>query len=187
MTSPVRPVDLDVASAAAVDVVLALGANLGDREATLRSAVAALRDAGGLDVASVSPVYETEPVGGPDQPTYLNAVVSVLTTLSPRDVLALAQRIEADHGRERSVRWSARTLDVDVLAYGRLVSADARLTLPHPRAHERAFVLVPWAAVDPDAVLPGPRGGRVADLASRATDVGGLRLLPDVDLGQDRP
>ena len=177
-----RPVDLDVAPSAPVRVVLALGANLGDRGATLRSAVRALRQLPELDDVTVSPVYETPPVGGPEQPAYLNAVATARTRVAPRQVLREAQRIEAEHGRERTVRWGARMLDVDVLAYGDLVGTDPELTLPHPRAHERGFVLVPWAALDPHAVLPGPTGGRVADLATAAPDAPAVRLCPDVSL-----
>lgn len=182
MTSPVRALDLDVAPPTPVRVVLALGANLGDRAATLRSAVRSLRAVPGLDDVVASPVYETPPVGGPAQPPYLNAVLAARTRLSPRAVLRTAQRVEADHGRERTVRWGARTLDVDVLAYGDLVTRDPELTLPHPRAHERGFVLVPWAALDPQAVLPGPAGGPVARLAAAAGDSPAVRPRPDIRL-----
>ena len=179
MTSPVRPVDLDVAAQAPVGVVLALGSNLGDRAATLRSAVAMLRDVDGLLDLRVSPVFETPPVGGPEQGPYLNAVVAGRTTLAPRAVLGAAQRVEAAHGRERVVRWGPRTLDVDVIAVGDLVSSDAELTLPHPRARERGFVLVPWAVVDPAAVLPGAHGGPVAELATAAADSAQVRRTDD--------
>ncbi|HEU0132500.1 MAG TPA: 2-amino-4-hydroxy-6-hydroxymethyldihydropteridine diphosphokinase [Mycobacteriales bacterium] len=141
--------------------VLSLGANLGDRLAALRDAVAL------LDPADVSPVYETEPVGGVVQDDFLNAVVRVETALDPYDLLALARSAEDAAGRVRDVRWGPRTLDVDVVAYGDLVSDDPVLTLPHPRAHERAFVLRPWLDLDPDAVLTGR--GRVADLLATAT------------------
>ena len=107
-------------------------------------------------------LYRTAPVGGVEQPDYLNAVVAGRTELSASDLLALCQRIEQAHGRTRDVRWGPRTLDVDVLRFGDVVSDDPRLTLPHPRAHERAFVLVPWFEVDADASVPGR--GRVADL-----------------------
>jgi 2-amino-4-hydroxy-6-hydroxymethyldihydropteridine diphosphokinase len=182
MTSPVRPVDLDAAPAQPVRAVLALGANLGDRAATLRSAVGALQRTDGVRVESCSGVYETDPVGGPEQPAYLNAVVLVCTTLGPRALLRACQRVEADHGRVRLQHWGPRTLDVDVLAYADLVSSDAELTLPHPRAYERAFVLVPWASVDPDAVLPGRGGGPVVHLVAVAAGSGGVRPRPDVVL-----
>jgi 2-amino-4-hydroxy-6-hydroxymethyldihydropteridine diphosphokinase len=112
----VRPVDLDVPARTPVRVVLALGANLGDREATLRSALGALRAVEGLDDVTASGEYETPPVGGPEQPAYLNAVVLAATRLSPRAVLRAAQAVEDAHGRTRTVRWGSRTLDVDVLA-----------------------------------------------------------------------
>ncbi|HZI97035.1 MAG TPA: 2-amino-4-hydroxy-6-hydroxymethyldihydropteridine diphosphokinase [Actinomycetales bacterium] len=175
MTSPVRPADLDAVPAQPVPVVLALGSNLGDSAATLTSAVAVLDDVDSLTVDRVSPVVQTAPVGGPDQGDYLNAVVLAVTTLSPHQLLAAVHVVEAAHGRTRETRWGARTLDVDVIAYGELVCAGERLEVPHPRAHERAFVLVPWAAVDPDAVLPGPHGGRVNDLAAAAPDAVGVR------------
>ncbi len=166
-----------------VEAVLALGANLGDRAATLRAAVLELAAADGVDVVAVSDVVETDPVGGPEQPDYLNAVVVVRTTIPPRALLAVGQLVEQRHGRERQIRWGARTLDVDVLAFGppddpgEVVSDDADLTLPHPRAHERAFVLVPWAQVQPDARLRMPDGSvrGVADLAAAAPDHEGVR------------
>jgi dihydroneopterin aldolase/2-amino-4-hydroxy-6-hydroxymethyldihydropteridine diphosphokinase len=188
MTSPVRAVDLDAVPVEPVAAVLALGANLGERQQTLRAAVRELAATPGITVAATSTVYETDPVGGPDQPDYLNVVVLARTTLSPRALLHAGQRVEAAHGRERAVRWGARTLDVDLIAYATLVSRDGELTVPHPRAHERGFVLVPWADADPTAVLPGPRGGPVSDLAAPAADSAGVRPRPDVRLsGQDLP
>ncbi len=180
MTSPVRVVDLDAVPERPVPVVLALGSNLGDRETTLREAVSALRAV--LDAVRVSPVVETDPVGGPEQGDYLNAVVLGRSGAAPRALLDRCRRIEAAHGRQRTERWGSRTLDVDVVAVGDLVASDAELSLPHPRAHERAFVLAPWAELDPAAVLPGPSGGRVAALAAAAQDAGGVRRRPDIDL-----
>jgi 2-amino-4-hydroxy-6-hydroxymethyldihydropteridine diphosphokinase len=144
--------------------VLSLGANLGDRAAVLRAAVVALKDDG---LVARSTLYETPPWGPVEQPSYLNAVVVVD---GPRDAagwLARAHELEQAAGRTRDVRWGPRTLDVDVITVtgddGTPVrSDDPALTLPHPRAHERAFVLVPWATLDPTAELPGH--GRVADL-----------------------
>lgn len=175
MTSPVRPVDLDAVPGEPVPVVLALGSNLGDRTATLASAVSALDGVHGLTVERVSPVVETAPVGGPEQDDYLNAVVLAVTTLSPHALLTAVQEVETAFGRVRHVRWGARTLDVDVVTYADLVCVGERLELPHPRAYQRAFVLVPWAAVDARAVLPGPRGGRVTELAGAAPDAAGVR------------
>lgn len=182
MTSPVRPVDLDAVPAAPVDVVLALGSNLGNRLATLQGGVDALAAEPGLRLVAVSPVVETEPVGGPDQGKYLNVVVLARCTVSPRELLAVCHRAEEAQGRERLVRWGPRTLDVDVVAFGDLVSRDDELTVPHPRAHERAFVLAPWSQVDAEAVLPGPGGGPVALLAQRAPDAAGWRGRPDLAL-----
>ncbi|MBB2912561.1 2-amino-4-hydroxy-6-hydroxymethyldihydropteridine diphosphokinase [Streptosporangium becharense] len=141
--------------------VIALGSNLGDRMATLQGAVDALFGIPGLAFVAVSPVFETDPVGGPDQGPYLNAVVIAETGLEPRALLDRAQSVENTFGRVRVERWGPRTLDVDLITVGGVVMDDPDLTLPHPRAHERAFVLVPWAAADPDAVLSGRR---VADL-----------------------
>ena len=158
-----------------VPVVLALGGNLGDRLATLRAALPALAAIPGTSLTAVSPVYETDPVGGPPQPPYLNAVVLARTTQSPPALLAHTQAVEAALGRVRAERWGPRTLDVDLVVVDELigdVSAAPALTLPHPRAHERAFVLAPWHDVDPEAVLPGR--GRVADLLA-GLEAGGLR------------
>jgi dihydroneopterin aldolase/2-amino-4-hydroxy-6-hydroxymethyldihydropteridine diphosphokinase len=166
-----------------VTAVLALGANLGDRVAALSAAVAALRDVGGLRVDAVSPVVETSPVGGPPQPDYLNAVVLVTTELTPRQLLAACQRVEAGQGREREVRWGPRTLDLDVIRYGDLLSADPELELPHPRAAHRAFVLAPWLAMDGLAWLPEAAGRRpVAPLLTQAPDLEGVRTRLDLRL-----
>jgi 2-amino-4-hydroxy-6-hydroxymethyldihydropteridine diphosphokinase len=158
-------------------VVLALGSNLGDRLANLQAAVDALGP--GLDDVAVSPVYETAPVGGPPQPDYLNAVLVAATSLPPRAVLDRARAAEAALGRVRGPRWGPRTLDVDVIVYGNEVSSDPELTLPHPRAHERAFVLAPWHDVDPGAVIPGR--GPVAGLLA-AVGTAGVRLRRDAKL-----
>ncbi|WP_326645964.1 2-amino-4-hydroxy-6-hydroxymethyldihydropteridine diphosphokinase [Streptosporangium sp. NBC_01755] len=141
--------------------VLALGSNLGDRFGTLRGGLDALFAKPGLTLVAVSPVYETDPVGGPEQGAYLNAVVIAESTLEPRALLDRAQGVENAFGRVRVEHWGARTLDVDLITVGDVVMDDPDLTLPHPRAHERAFVLVPWVRADPDAVLSGRR---VADL-----------------------
>lgn len=142
--------------------VLAVGSNLGDRMGHLQGAVDAL--AGQVDIVAVSGVYETAPVGGPDQDHFLNAVLIAETSLAPLDLLALCQRVEAAHDRVREVRWGPRTLDVDIIAIEGVVLDGADLMLPHPRAHERAFVCVPWLDVDPGATLPqGPVASLVLD------------------------
>jgi len=143
---------------------IALGGNLGPVEPTLAAAVRELDRISGIHVRATSALVKSAAVGGPPQPDYLNAVVLVDTALAPRELLAACQGIEVVHGRERTVVNGPRTLDVDVVAYGDIVGATADLVLPHPRAHERAFVLVPMADVDPNAVLPGPNGGPVSTL-----------------------
>ena len=132
--------------------VLSLGSNLGDRLGHLRAALTLL--GARFAVVATSPVYETRPVGVEDQSPFLNCV-TLLASDDSHAVLRACHDAEEARGRLRSRRWGPRTLDVDVVSVDGLVSADPRLTLPHPRAHERAFVLVPWLDVDPDAVLPG--------------------------------
>jgi len=135
-------------------VFLGLGSNLGDRWAHLRRAVAALPD-----VVAVSPVYETDPVGGPErQGAYLNLVVQLETDLSARALLELGQRLESEAGRVRAERWGPRTLDVDVLLVGDEHVDEPDLQVPHPRMWERAFVLVPLADLAPDVVPDAPAG-----------------------------
>ncbi|WP_029151336.1 2-amino-4-hydroxy-6-hydroxymethyldihydropteridine diphosphokinase [Microbacterium indicum] len=149
-----------------VTAVVALGANLGDTAATLDEAIAELAALPLTDrVVCSDPIASVAlTLDGPDpsKPGYLNAVALVTTRLAPTVLLAHLNAIEDRHGRVRRERWGDRTLDLDLIAYGDVVSADPHLTLPHPRAHERDFVLAPWLEVDPDAVLPGR--GRVADL-----------------------
>lgn len=157
-----------------VHAVLALGSNLGESRDTLSSAVADLADHPQVKLSAVSPVVRTRPVGGPEQPDYLNLVVAVETGLDPHELLAHCQAVEARHHRERIVRWGPRTLDVDIITYGTASVDDDDLTIPHPRAATRAFVLQPWAWMEPDAVLDGTP---VADLAARAEDLPGLEIF----------
>ena len=140
--------------------VLSIGSNVGDRMSSLRLAIAV------LEPVAVSPVYQTAPVGGVEQDDFLNAVV--LCDLDAGSAWRRAQAAERDAGRQRSVRWGPRTLDVDVVLAPPPVPNG--LEIPHPRAYERAFVLTPWADLDPDAVLPGR--GRVVDLLARLGDSG---------------
>ena len=128
---------------------LGIGSNLGERLGYLQLAVDHLAGADGVTVVGVSPVYETAPVGGPEQPDYLNAVIAVDTTLTPHDLLRVAHSIEAEAERVRTVRWGPRTLDVDVLLVGDERVDDPDLVIPHPRMAERAFVVVPLADLDP--------------------------------------
>ncbi|UOX99923.1 2-amino-4-hydroxy-6-hydroxymethyldihydropteridine diphosphokinase [Blastococcus sp. PRF04-17] len=146
--------------------VLSLGSNLGDRAGALRTAIAALKDDG---LVARSTLYETPPWGPVEQGAYLNAVVVVRGPRDARGWLTRAHELEQAAGRTRDVRWGPRTLDVDVVTVTDddgtpVLSDDPELTLPHPRAHERAFVLVPWATLEPSAVVPGR--GRVADLVA---------------------
>jgi 2-amino-4-hydroxy-6-hydroxymethyldihydropteridine diphosphokinase len=150
-----------------VRVVLALGSNLGDRMGHLRTGLAVLRSE--LAVLAVSPVYETDPVGGPEQGPYLNAVL-LAEAPSAAAALEAAQAAERTADRERTVRWGPRTLDVDVIDAGGLTSDDPVLTLPHPRAAERSFVLAPWDDVDRAAQLVG--AGPVATLREALQDRG---------------
>lgn len=161
--------------------VIALGGNLGNRLETLQGAVDALEDTPGVRVKSVSPVYETEPWGVPpgSQAAYFNAVVLIRTTLPPRALLERGHAIEEAFRRVRTERWGPRTIDVDIVAYQGARSDDPALTLPHPRAHERAFVLVPWYDVDPAAEVPGH--GAVAELLA-GVDRQGVRRRDDLEL-----
>ncbi|MFD9405170.1 2-amino-4-hydroxy-6-hydroxymethyldihydropteridine diphosphokinase [Streptomyces sp. NPDC060011] len=159
--------------------VISLGSNLGNRLETLQGAIDALEDTPGVRVKAVSPVYETEPWGvEPDsQPSYFNAVVVLRTTLPPSSLLERAHAVEEAFHRVRDEHWGPRTIDVDIVAYADLVSDDPVLTLPHPRAHERAFVLAPWHDVDPEAQLAGR--GAVAQLLTTVTRDG---VAPRADL-----
>lgn len=161
--------------------VISLGSNLGNRLETIQGAVDALEDTPGVRVKAVSPVYETEAWGVEpgSQPSYFNAVVLATTTLPPQSLLERGHAIEDAFRRERTERWGARTLDVDIVAYQDVVSDDPLLTLPHPHAHERAFVLVPWHDVDAGAELPGH--GRVAELLSRVGREG-VRARTDMEI-----
>jgi len=152
-------------------VVYSLGSNLGDRLGHLQGAVDALRDTPDVIVVDVSPVFETTAVGGPeDSPDFLNLVVVGETTLEPRTLLERALAIEDAYGRERDVRWGPRTLDVDLIMVGDTVVDVEDLRLPHPLAHERGFVLLPWHAVDPAGEVPGQ--GPVATLAAQVDATG---------------
>jgi 2-amino-4-hydroxy-6-hydroxymethyldihydropteridine diphosphokinase len=151
---------------------LALGSNLGDRLTNLRRAVALLGQRG-MTVVRSSRVYETEPVGGPAQPDYLNAVVEVDTELGSEDLLQACLAVEDALGRVRAERWGPRVIDVDVLTYGRDRIDQPDLVVPHPRMHERGFVLVPLLELDADPPLPG--GRRVAELRLDPRVLGGVR------------
>lgn len=159
-------------------IVLALGSNLGDRMDNLQRGIDGL-DGPELVVTAVSGVFETTPIGGPVQADYLNAVLLARSSLPAREILARCATAEQAAGRDRTIRWGPRTLDVDIITCGEERSADPDLTLPHPRAHERAFVLAPWLDVQPTAVLPG--WGAVADLLA-GTSMAGVWRREDLSL-----
>jgi 2-amino-4-hydroxy-6-hydroxymethyldihydropteridine diphosphokinase len=140
--------------------VVSSGANIGDPKANLDLAVALLREA--TDVIAVSSYLQTKPVGGPEQPDYLNAVAIVESELPAKDLLAVLNGIETAMGRTREIHWGPRVIDLDLVQYGGLLVSDEKLTLPHPRAHERRFVLAPWFEIEPEAILL--THGRISDL-----------------------
>ena len=161
-----------------VTAFLGLGANVGDRLETLTSCLFVLDESDGVAVEDVSGVYETAPWGVEDQDPFLNAVVRVRTTLSPRELLAECHLTEAAFGRDRDreQRWGPRTLDIDVLRYGDEVVDEPDLQVPHPRLGERAFVLVPLMEVFPGAEVP-PDGTRLTRLVSRLAPIEGIDLF----------
>jgi 2-amino-4-hydroxy-6-hydroxymethyldihydropteridine diphosphokinase len=156
-----------------------LGSNMGDRLANLQFAIDSLNATVGTQVHSISPVYETDPVGGPAQDDYLNAVAVLKTILSPEQLLDATQQIELSAHRERNEHWGPRTLDLDLLAMDDLTLNSQNLVLPHPRAHERGFVLLPWSTLDPNFIIPGHQS--VAELLAEV-DISGVRPRPDLTL-----
>jgi 2-amino-4-hydroxy-6-hydroxymethyldihydropteridine diphosphokinase len=140
--------------------VIALGANIGEPKEQIEIAIALLQES--TDLLAASSLFITKPVGGPEQPDYINAVCIVESELPAMELLALLHGIEKSLGRERLERWGPRTIDLDLIQYGSILSAADELTLPHPRAHERRFVLQPWAEIEPDAILL--THGPIADL-----------------------
>ena len=140
--------------------VVALGANIGNPHEQMDLAVAMLREA--TDVVAVSSFYITKPVGGPEQPDYINAVCLIESELPAIDLLSLLHGIEKSLGRERAEKWGPRTIDLDLIQYGALLSSAAELQLPHPRAYERRFVIEPWHEIEPEAILL--THGKISDL-----------------------
>ena len=157
--------------------VIALGSNLAEPARQVRAALSALEAHPQIQIEKTSSLYVTAPVGYDDQPDFVNAVCSVRTSLDGVSLLAVLNRIEADFGRERTFRNAPRTLDLDIIDFDGISSNDPHLTLPHPRAHERSFVMKPLAEILPDFVLGGH--GRAADLAA-ALGEEGIRLLAAV-------
>ena len=145
-------------------IYLALGSNLGDREGNIARALQMLGP--GVHVEAVSPLYETEPVGGPPQPRYLNGACRVKTDLEPHPLLDYIKEIEAHLGRRPAVRWGPRPIDIDILLYGNREVSDSDLTIPHPRMLERTFVLRPLVDLDPDLIHP-ITGERLADVLTK--------------------
>ena len=133
--------------------VIALGSNLGNRELNIDSAIAELAKI--IEISHLSTNHETDPVGGPEQPKYLNAVLIAETQLDPHELLISMLEIENKLGRKREIHWGPRTIDLDLIVFGDEVIDSEVLVLPHPRAHERKFVLEPWLEIDPDAYIPG--------------------------------
>jgi len=171
MTGGMRPIR---------QAVLAIGSNLGDRLARLQGGVSALEDTPEVTIVAVSSVYETEPVGGPaDAEAFLNAVVLIDTTLTVHTLLDRALAIEDAFDRQRSEPNAPRTLDVDLIVVGDRVAKDDQLTLPHPRAHERGFVLVPWLEIDAEGEIPGK--GFIADLIADV-DTTGVTRREDLEI-----
>lgn len=153
---------------------LGIGTNLGDKKANLRAAVKLMESDKAVDVAGVSSLYSTKPVGVEDQPDFINAVVVIHTALSPAELLKLCNNIELQMGRVRTIRWGPRVIDIDILLYDNAVICDNDLIVPHPRMLERAFVLIPLAEIAPDAILPG---GITAREAADRIDHAGIELM----------
>ena len=158
----------------ATSAYLALGANLGDRLEQLREAVRLLAETDGVEVVRSSRVFETDPLG-PPQPAYLNAVIEVRTTLEPRGLLQAAQAVENALGRVRAERWGPRTIDVDILTFDERTVDEPDLEIPHPRMHERGFVLMPLGELDGDPMLPG--GRRLSEIRLSPGVVFGVRAF----------
>ena len=161
-----------------IPAYVAFGANLGEPAETLRAAAVALGRRPGVELVAGSPIYRTRPIGPPGQPDYANAVARVETGLAPEPLLGVLHAVEAEFGRVRDVRWAPRTLDLDLIWYEGEERADECLTLPHPRAHEREFVLRPLSDLDPDLVLRGRRAGDwLAGLDPQGVEETGVALM----------
>lgn len=172
MTGGMRPIR---------QAVLSVGSNLGDRAGRLQGAVSALEDTPEVTVVAISSVYETEPIDNAveDSGKFLNAVILIDTTLTVHTLLDRAHAIEDAFERQRSTPGAPRTLDVDIIVVGDRVADDEQLVLPHPRAHERGFVLVPWLEIDPEGEIPGQ--GFIADLIADV-DTSGIVKREDIEI-----
>ena len=158
---------------------MGLGSNVGDREANLRRAIELLREHPRIRVEEISPIYETDPVGLEDQPRFLNCAVRIKTDLDPRGLLTALKEIERRVGRRPRGRWGPREIDLDILFYGDLILVEDDLIIPHPRAHERLFVLRPLSDIAPDLIHPA-LNRRIDKLRGEAekTQGGGVRRWP---------
>jgi 2-amino-4-hydroxy-6-hydroxymethyldihydropteridine diphosphokinase len=167
---------------------IAVGSNLGDRRALIASAIVGLDRHEAMEVKGVSSIIETAPMGRPGQGPYLNAVIALETTLGPHELLRACQQIEAAHGRNRSAeqRWGPRRLDLDILLYGDTIIDEPDLTVPHPRMHERSFVLDPLAAIAPDLRHPVLRRS-IAELRDALRTGGGEAEIEVARLAQPKP
>lgn len=163
--------------------VLSVGSNIGDRLVYLQLALNHIAESGHTNVTALSSVYETVPVGGPAQEDFFNAVFVVETTLNPEQLLEFVNGIEHEAQRERIEHWGPRTLDVDIVDFAGIHRTDDHLTLPHPRASERSFVLIPWLDVEPQAELDGH--GPIAELVKHLNSAG-VRERADLDLHYSR-
>ncbi len=145
-----------------VKTYISLGSNMGERQKYLKQAMALINEQEDIRIVKVSRLYETAPVGKTDQNWFLNAVVQLDTSLSPEVLLQILQKIEHDLDRKRDIRWGPRTIDLDIIAYGQIELTGPSLTIPHPRAHQRAFVLMPLSDIDPSFSFPN--GEKISSL-----------------------
>jgi 2-amino-4-hydroxy-6-hydroxymethyldihydropteridine diphosphokinase len=157
-----------------MNAIVALGSNLGDRFDYLQKALSEINEISDTEVLDISNVYETLPVGGPEQGNYLNAVISVKTDFSAEEFLLKLLLIELNLGRERTTTWGPRTIDLDLIWFDNQKVESENLTLPHPRAHERCFVIKPWSEIDAEATL---NGKKIKDLF-KDLDCSGVNLFP---------
>lgn len=174
--------DKDTSATTLHTVYLALGANLGDRRGNLIAALQRLQKI--LQIESISSIYETEPVGYTEQPQFFNLVCQGKTRLDPESLLIYAKKIESELGRQASFRNAPRPIDIDILFYDDLILQEAHLTIPHPRMHERAFVLVPLAEIVPTRIDP-VNGKTVAELLASTSQEGINKLAPDLSISLD--
>lgn len=146
---------------------IGIGSNMGDSKATINEAINIIQSTAGINLLSVAPYYRTAPVGYADQDYFINTVAEINTTLNPRQLLHRLQEIENQKGRVRVIHWGPRTLDLDILLYGEQVISDPDLEVPHPRMHQRAFVMVPLADLNPNMVIHGKKASELAQILAK--------------------